>query len=123
MSGLAGLSLQSSRYSRATTKAQGFPEGSGLENISSASTITSATAKDYGWGLVSWIGRVNYDYDEKYLLSASIRYDGSSRFAPDVRWGAFPAVSGGWMLTKEVLSCRFQMAFEPETPRELWVNR
>jgi TonB-dependent starch-binding outer membrane protein SusC len=101
LSGLAGFSVQSSDYSKATTRAQGFPEGSGLENISSASTITSATAQNFGWGLVSFIGRVNYDFDEKYLLSASIRYDGSSRFAPAVRWGAFPAVSAGWILTKE----------------------
>jgi TonB-linked SusC/RagA family outer membrane protein len=101
VTGLAGFSVQSSDYSKASTKAQGFPEGSGLENISSASTVTSSTAQDFGWGLVSLIGRVNYDYDEKYLFSASLRYDGSSRFAPSVRWGAFPSFSAGWVLTRE----------------------
>ncbi len=101
LNALAGFSVQSSSYSKATTKAQGFPEGSGLENISSASTVTAATAQDFGWGLVSYIGRVNYDYDERYLLSASLRYDGSSRFAPGARWGAFPAFSAGWVLSKE----------------------
>ncbi len=40
-------------------------------------------------------------FDEKYLFSASLRYDGSSRFPPDGRWGAFPAFSAGWILTKE----------------------
>jgi TonB-linked SusC/RagA family outer membrane protein len=101
LNALAGFSVQSSQYSKASTKAQGFPEGSGLENISSASTITSATAQSFGWGLVSLIGRVNYDFDEKYLFSASLRYDGSSRFAPAARWGAFPSFSAGWVLTKE----------------------
>ena len=101
LSALAGFTIQSSDYSKSSTKAQGFPEGSGLENISSASTVTSATAQSFGWGLVSYIGRVNYDYNERYLLSASLRYDGSSRFAQPVRWGAFPAFSAGWVLTKE----------------------
>jgi TonB-dependent starch-binding outer membrane protein SusC len=101
INGILGLSLQSSRYTRASTHAQGFPAGSGLENISSASTITAATNQSFGWGLVSYIGRINYDFDEKYLFSASLRYDGSSRFPPDGRWGAFPAFSAGWILTKE----------------------
>ena len=101
LSALAGFTVQSSDYSKSTTRAQGFPEGSGLENISSASTITSATAQSFGWGLISYIARVNYDYKEKYLLSASLRFDGSSRFSPEVRWGAFPSFSAGWILTKE----------------------
>ena len=101
LSGVAGFTVQSSRYEKTSIKAQGFPEGSGLENISSASTVTSATALNYGWGLVSLLGRAVYDYDEKYLLSASFRYDGSSRFASGARWGSFPSFSAGWVLTKE----------------------
>lgn len=49
----------------------------------------------------SWFGRIMYDYNRKYLLQANIRYDGSSRFASEYRWGAFPSVSGGWVLTEE----------------------
>lgn len=49
----------------------------------------------------SWFGRVMYDYKEKYLLQANIRYDASSRFAPGYRWGAFPSVSAGWIITQE----------------------
>ncbi len=101
LTALGGFTVQSSRYEKTSIKAQGFPEGSGLENISSASTVTGATALDYGWGLVSFIGRVNYDYAEKFLFSASARYDGSSRFDPSGRWGLFPAFSAGWVLTKE----------------------
>ncbi|SHF76109.1 TonB-linked outer membrane protein, SusC/RagA family [Salegentibacter echinorum] len=47
------------------------------------------------------VGRFNYDFDEKYLLEAGFRYDGSSKFPSESRWGFFPFVSGGWVLTKE----------------------
>ena len=53
--------------------------------------------------LDSYCGRLNYDYDGKYLLEATFRYDGSSRFAPGNRWGFFPAVSAGWRIDRESL--------------------
>ncbi|RBL90104.1 SusC/RagA family TonB-linked outer membrane protein [Chitinophaga flava] len=52
-------------------------------------------------GRLSYIGRLNYDYDAKYLFSASVRRDGSTNFAPDKRWGWFPSVSAGWVISKE----------------------
>lgn len=58
-----------------------------------------------GWAgenvLISWFGRVNYDYKDKYLFEANIRYDGSSKFAKGNRWGAFPSFSLGWRLSEE----------------------
>lgn len=51
--------------------------------------------------LASYLGRVNYSYKEKYLLSASIRRDGSSNFGPNNKWGNFPSVSAGWNLAEE----------------------
>jgi TonB-dependent starch-binding outer membrane protein SusC len=51
--------------------------------------------------LISYVARVNYDYNDKYFIGASIRRDGSSRFSPDNRWGTFPAVSAGWRLSEE----------------------
>ncbi|HLR32588.1 MAG TPA: SusC/RagA family TonB-linked outer membrane protein, partial [Fodinibius sp.] len=53
------------------------------------------------WGLASYFSRVNYGYDEKYLVSASIRTDGSSRFGPSTRWGYFPSDSAAWRVTEE----------------------
>ncbi|MCH3993932.1 MAG: TonB-dependent receptor [Prevotella sp.] len=50
---------------------------------------------------MSYFSRVNYDYNETYMLSAILRADGSSVFAPDHRWGYFPSVSGGWVVTNE----------------------
>ncbi|NML38775.1 SusC/RagA family TonB-linked outer membrane protein [Chitinophaga sp. G-6-1-13] len=52
-------------------------------------------------GRLSYIGRINYDYDAKYLFSASVRRDGSTNFAPDRRWGWFPSVSAGWVVSRE----------------------
>ncbi|HEY4206397.1 MAG TPA: TonB-dependent receptor, partial [Puia sp.] len=51
--------------------------------------------------LESYFGRLNYDYDGKYLLEATFRYDGSSRFAEGHRWGFFPSVSAGWRIDRE----------------------
>ena len=52
-------------------------------------------------GLASFFGRVNYNFDEKYLFSATVRADGSSNFAKGKRWGVFPSFSAGWVLTNE----------------------
>lgn len=51
--------------------------------------------------LNSYIARVTYDYDNKYFLEGDFRADGSSKFAPDNRWGYFPSVSGGWIISRE----------------------
>lgn len=51
--------------------------------------------------ILSYFGRLNYDYDEKYLFSGVLRYDGYSSLLGDNRWGVFPGVSGGWVFTKE----------------------
>lgn len=51
--------------------------------------------------LISYLGRINYDFDGKYLLGASIRFDGGSRFGPGNKWGSFPAFSAGWRISEE----------------------
>ena len=53
------------------------------------------------WALMSFFGRLNYDFKNKYLLEANFRYDGSSRLHPDGRWGMFPSVSAGWRISEE----------------------
>ncbi|MES2881665.1 MAG: SusC/RagA family TonB-linked outer membrane protein, partial [Bacteroidota bacterium] len=52
-------------------------------------------------GLLSYLGRVMYSYNDRYLLSASVRTDGSHKFGPGRKWGSFPSVSLGWVATKE----------------------
>ena len=53
------------------------------------------------WALASFIGRINYDYDNKYILSVSMRSDASSRFAKGSRWSTFPSVAGAWRISQE----------------------
>jgi TonB-linked SusC/RagA family outer membrane protein len=53
------------------------------------------------WALLSYFGRLNYDYKQRYLLEANFRYDGSSRFAKGNKWGFFPSFSAGWRLSEE----------------------
>ncbi|PUZ24411.1 TonB-dependent receptor [Chitinophaga costaii] len=55
----------------------------------------------YEYSLLSFLGRVNYSYKDKYLLTATARYDGSSRFAAGHRWGLFPSISAAWNVTQE----------------------
>lgn len=100
---LAGYTMQGTRSTQTSLVGIGFPTGSGLQNISSAATIQGRPLDYYPayWGIASFIGRVNYGYDDKYLFSASARYDGSSRFDPNGRWGLFPAFSAGWVISKE----------------------
>ncbi|ANH83568.1 hypothetical protein A8C56_23650 [Niabella ginsenosidivorans] len=62
-------------------------------------TNLAGNANDYA--MRSFFGRFNYDYDGKYLFEADLRYDGSSRFSPDHRWGLFPSGSVGWMISRE----------------------
>ena len=63
--------------------------------------LSTYKAEDYRHTLLSYYGRVNYSYDGRYLLTATMRRDGSSRFGKDYRWGTFPSVGLGWTLTQE----------------------
>ncbi len=53
------------------------------------------------WGLLSWMGRAMYSYDDRYMISATVRSDGSSRLAPGHQWNTYPAVSVGWNIARE----------------------
>jgi len=61
----------------------------------------AASSSTYGAGMLSYLGNVNYNFDDKYYLSASFRRDGSSRLSKDNRWANFWSVSGAWRLSKE----------------------
>jgi TonB-linked outer membrane protein, SusC/RagA family len=72
----------------------------GLDDISNA-TIYEKEAKHSRNGLVSLFARINYTFDERYLLTATLRGDGSSKFAKGNKWGTFPSVSGAWRISEE----------------------
>ncbi len=79
-------------------------EGFASEGFRYPGSATRITVYDGGWtgnNLASFFGRANYSLLDRYLLTASVRTDGSSRFGVNNRWGTFPAVSIGWKLTEE----------------------
>jgi TonB-linked SusC/RagA family outer membrane protein len=69
--------------------------------LANGARLMDATSYSQSYSLESALSRLQYDYKEKYFFSASLRYDGSSRFSPDSRWGAFWSAGGAWMLSKE----------------------
>jgi len=76
-----------------------FPDYPVLDAGGQENQKSSGSASDFA--LQAVFGRINYDYEGKYLFEANLRYDGSSRFAEGYRWGLFPSVSGGWRISEE----------------------
>lgn len=73
-----------------------------VDDIDAGAVSTSiANGNTRELAMISWLGRINYDYAGKYLFEANIRRDGSSRFSKDNRWGTFPSVSAGWRMSEE----------------------
>lgn len=95
-------------YQKATSRNINLLAVNGTFNNNIIETLNNALINPNGsntlksvWGMISYFGRANYAYKEKYLLSASIRTDGSSRFGPDNKWGLFPSASAAWRISKE----------------------
>lgn len=74
-----------------------------IHSISAANQIDkdACSSSASAWSLASFLGRIAYNYDSKYLLTMNFRADGSSRFAPGHRWGYFPSASAGWRVSSE----------------------
>jgi len=96
---LIGQTFERELYHTLTGKGVDMTEPYFLQ-VSNAATTSSASSESEHV-LASYIGRLNYDYDGKYLLSVTGRRDGSSRLSAGDRWGWFPSVSGGWRLDRE----------------------
>ncbi|EFA43376.1 TonB-linked outer membrane protein, SusC/RagA family [Hallella bergensis DSM 17361] len=96
---VAGQTYEEENTSILSGRGINFPEPYFLQIQNAANTY--AESYEYKHALASYIARVNYNYDEKYLLSAIVRRDGSSRLSKDIRWGTFPSVSLGWRFDKE----------------------
>ena len=99
---LGDYSIQQETTRNRFTFATGYPDDV-IPSVGAGTIITAPqdNNNDEEWRLLSLIARVNYAYKDKYLLGASIRRDGSSRFAPGHRWGTFPSISGGWRISDE----------------------
>src|SRR5690606_22492684 len=101
-SAIAGVSYQYnlSRSASLTAESGSFANET-IWTLNNAIVLPGSYTSKSQWGLSSYFMRVNYGYMEKYLLSASIRTDGSSRFGPENRWGYFPSASMAWRLSQE----------------------
>jgi TonB-linked SusC/RagA family outer membrane protein len=97
---LAGESFQKESSQVLLASGTGFP-GNQITQLSAAAVKTNAFSTGSSDVLESYFARVNYNFDEKYLFSASIRDDASSRFGVNKRDGVFPAVSAGWRINQE----------------------
>jgi TonB-linked SusC/RagA family outer membrane protein len=97
---VAGTSVEYNHADINSMTGQGFPTGF-TTYASNAAGITGWTGTANDHNLASFFARANWSYSDKYLLSGSIRADGSSRFGSNSRYGTFPAVSAGWLVTDE----------------------
>ncbi|MFD2524046.1 SusC/RagA family TonB-linked outer membrane protein [Emticicia soli] len=95
-----GMSFQNSISKSVAAEARDFPSDS-YRMLASAATKTDATSAESRYNFLSYFARVNYKFNEKYLVGLSARTDASSRFGRDNRYGFFPAVSAGWILSEE----------------------
>lgn len=105
---MAGFQQESTKYRDVSAQRNGIIVGdiatlnttSGID--ADGKVIAPTISGQYQeWATAGFFSRLNYDYDGKYLLEGNIRYDGSSRFRSDKRWGWFPSVSAGWNIARE----------------------
>lgn len=101
LEGIAGASWQGNENEYMSASGMGYPQDDILNNLSSATSNFLIYSGKTQSGLISFFGRVNYSYADKYLLSVSARTDGSSKFAVENKWAFFPTVSAAWRLSEE----------------------
>ncbi len=95
-------SVQQNNYENHYTSVSGLPyESQKWFNLATAATINAVRSRYEQWSLASWMGRVNYTFNGKYMLQATIRTDGSSRLATGKKWTTFPGLSAGWRIKDE----------------------
>ncbi len=105
---LLGYKIEKYNYEELQASRQGFPNN----DLTDIDAGTSSTQTNSGYtrelSLMSYFGRINYDYAGKYLFEANFRADGSSRFSPKNRWGYYPSLSAGWRISEEAFmeDCR-----------------
>ena len=99
---LGGFTAQHSETEGLITSAAGFPNNlSTFNNIGSGVSAQPVSSSQSEWALASWLGRINYGLKDKYLVTLTLRADGSSRFGPDNKWGYFPSVAAAWNVKQE----------------------
>lgn len=99
ISAVAGFSAQREQFNNTEVQANNYPND--LVQTLNGGQITGGSSFEEAWSLLSGLGRVQYNYADKYYVSAAIRADGSSRFGANNKWGYFPSASAGWRISGE----------------------
>ena len=98
---LGGAEEEVDNYSQLNASRTGFPTNDLSELDAGSANGQTNEGTSWQWAMQSFYGNANYDFDDKYLLGSSIRYDGTSRLPSASRWGLFYSFSGGWRVSKE----------------------
>jgi TonB-linked SusC/RagA family outer membrane protein len=101
LNALVGYTAQHQRDEFASLTSTNFPND--LVPTLNAGTASAGTSTASEWSMLSYLARVNYNYNSKYFLTGTIRRDGSSRFGTNTKWGYFPSVSAAWLVSDEDL--------------------
>jgi len=97
---LAGASAQNNRFDYLSGNKTNFPSNL-TQQLNSGTGQANVGGDASEWALLSFMGRINYGYKDKYLVTATLRRDGSSRFGTDNKYGTFPSASAAWRISKE----------------------
>lgn len=99
LSTLVGTSIEETNFERTTAEGEQFPSND-FRRVQDAA-VQSASSTGTSSGITSFFGRLKYEFDSKYLATFTVRRDGSSRFGANNRWGTFPSVALGWVVSEE----------------------
>lgn len=105
---MLGHSLEKNSSDKMIARASNFPDDEILTDLGSAAKMNSMSSDEVANALVSAFARLQYKYNNRYLLTATMRADGSSRFGKDSRWGYFPSGALAWIMTEEDFMKPFQ---------------
>lgn len=95
-------SIQKDNFERYRSEVQGIPaQAQSFFSLNSATSVLGVQSSLTEWTIASLMGRVNYSFDDKYLLTMTIRRDGSSRFGENTKYGNFPGIAVGWNISNE----------------------
>ncbi len=97
---VVGTSALEESIALSAQSGEGFATSS-IQTLNGASSHYSVSTQNFAWATNSYFGRVNYSYNDKYLLTGTFREDGTSRVGINNKWGSFPAVSAGWRVSNE----------------------
>ena len=118
----AGMSYEDESYDFSEADAEEFPSDA-YKKLNAGASKTGATSSSTTATLVSYFARLNYKFNDKYLVALSDRIDGSSRFGANNQYGSFPAASVGWVISEEKFLQNNKFFNFLKIKSRLWRNR